>query len=138
MRAFCYLTLVLIAGLIFAAFFFGIFTMTAEREDAAYRISLVIHTDSVKAATESAEEKAKELTGTLSTTRHVSKIDENGASFTVATTDNREMVFQADENSMIRGTALQGIHVGDRATVNYKTKDGKNLAQKIKLEAASN
>jgi hypothetical protein len=131
MRTLCAIVLLLAVSTICAAFCFGVFTMTAEREEAAYKVSLVIHMDTVKAATESAQQKAKELTGTATVEGHVSKIEENGASFTVATADHRELIFHMDATATITGTALQGLHVGDRVTVNYKTNDGKNLARSV-------
>ena len=134
MRTICVIVLLLIAGTICAAFYFGVFTMTAEREESAYKVSLVIHTDRVKAATESAQQKAQELTGTATVEGHVSKIEENGASFTVGTSDHRELTFHMDGTVTITGTALQGLHVGDRVTVNYTTKDGKNLARNVTVE----
>ena len=99
-----------------------------------YKVSLVIHTDTVKAATESAHQKAQELTGTATVKGHVSKIEENGASFTVGTTDHRELIFHMDATATITETGLQGLHVGDRVTVNYKTKDGKYPVRSVTVE----
>jgi hypothetical protein len=124
------------------------FTRSQDQGGETLDLGVQVDKQKIKEDQQALENKAKEFGGQLrdkaapeeKATGTIAQVDPTAQRVVVRTTDQKEITVYLESATKVRlndaQASLKEVHEGDRATVNYSAKDGKNYARSISVERA--
>jgi hypothetical protein len=152
---FTFALIVLIVVFVGLGFYLNWFEFSAGRntqDDKKVTLKLDVDTAKIKEDTATAKDKAKEMGDKLKSNVDTSlatetakgsivRVEEADRRITLMSDTNKELTIQMESSSKVRvkdaDVQLKDLKVGDRVTVVYKSKEGRNIAQTVTVERAS-
>ena len=140
MRLFMFM-IILLMVIIGVGFYRGWFTFTTEHKDGADNkvgVKVEIDKDKIQADAEAARNKVRGIGDSVSSgskTMEGTLAKVGDGTFSVMEANNNEVAFQLEPSAKVRlrdaDSRLASLQAGDRVTVAFHEKDGKNMATSV-------